>query len=350
MYYSKLDGLRCIAVFMVLLAHFPPYAGEKIYSGLFGVILFFVLSGFLITNILLGAPDKPFLKLYSTFIGRRALRIFPIYYLVIALLFVSNFWLVKEYIFYFVTYTYNYAFGKYNLPITIVHPFWTLCIEEQYYLFWPFIVLLFRKNNTTLLVITGVIIGCSFGITSYRFFTHLPINGASLTTHMFSLAIGSWGAIISARKKLPELVFTNGKVFYLIATGLALILVFHNYIPWPIRNFILSVISLFIILKACFYDFGNFKIDSFLTNKYVQYLGSISYGIYIYHEFVSNAIEKYFFTPIWVNIDFSFFPLLRWHSWIFKFPLHFAATIVVASLSFRYIEKPLLSLKEKMRY
>ena len=81
-HYKQLDGLRFIAVSLVLVEHFATFLGRHISAGYYGVDLFFVISGFLITNILLRSNES-FGKTYKNFIGRRTLRIFPIYYLTI---------------------------------------------------------------------------------------------------------------------------------------------------------------------------------------------------------------------------------------------------------------------------
>ncbi|MBL7683626.1 MAG: acyltransferase [Flavipsychrobacter sp.] len=86
----RLDGLRAIAILMVLVSHFAYFIGQYFASGFYGVNLFFVLSGFLITSILIVDSDKPFGKQYIKFIGRRSLRIFPIYYLTILVLVIIN--------------------------------------------------------------------------------------------------------------------------------------------------------------------------------------------------------------------------------------------------------------------
>ena len=87
MHYNKIDGLRAVAISLVLLEHFAMIIGRPIFAGFYGVDLFFVVSGFLVTGILIKQNDKTFLENYKRFIGRRTLRIFPIYYLTILIFF-----------------------------------------------------------------------------------------------------------------------------------------------------------------------------------------------------------------------------------------------------------------------
>ena len=85
MRYPRLDGLRCLAIALVLVEHFG-WRGESVQVGYYGVDLFFVISGFLITGILLRDPEEKAGKALVRFMGRRALRIFPPYYLLLCVL------------------------------------------------------------------------------------------------------------------------------------------------------------------------------------------------------------------------------------------------------------------------
>lgn len=80
------------------------------------------------------------------------------------------------------------------------------------------------------------------------------------------------------------------------------------------------------------------------------YIGTISYGLYLFHIPIGMFVTKWIFDPIWMRIpfeSFGVFGFLRWHPWLVKLPLNSFATVVVAALSFRFIEKPLLSLKDR---
>ena len=108
-YYERIDGLRFIAIFLVLLEHFAMYIGRPLYAGFYGVDLFFVISGFLVTTVLLKSNERSFKENYKRFIGRRTLRIFPIYYLTILLLWIFGLTIVRQNLPYLLTYTFNYA-------------------------------------------------------------------------------------------------------------------------------------------------------------------------------------------------------------------------------------------------
>ena len=150
-----LDTLRAFAVFFVIIQHFGVWfdytspSGKFITNvlipdGGFGVNLFFVLSGFLITSILLkaksAARDDQRLTLVKNFFIRRALRIFPIYYLLLFFLFFIDYPDIRHYFVYFVTYTSNILSWLTNSWNSFSHT-WTLAVEEQFYLLWPWLII-----------------------------------------------------------------------------------------------------------------------------------------------------------------------------------------------------------------
>lgn len=153
---KALDGFRGIAIVLVLLFHlygFDPVRWITI-LGWIGVDVFFVLSGFLITGILLDNKQRN--SYYKVFMIRRILRIVPLYYLVLVLFFIiSRFvtfpgagYLLHNQL-YFWTYTPNYLFAFYGWPKGFegLNHFWSLAIEEQFYLFWPFFVFMLNPRQ-----------------------------------------------------------------------------------------------------------------------------------------------------------------------------------------------------------
>lgn len=344
---KQLDGLRFVAVFLVLIEHFAKIIGNYISAGFYGVDLFFVISGFLITPILLNSEDS-LLRAYKRFIGRRTLRIFPIYYLTIFILFLINNEYVKEYIIFCLTYTYNYAGIYYNLPESPIDHFWSLCVEEQFYLFWPFIILGLRKNGSTLkLIISAIILICGlqlmFGIIKFI----VPYNNVGLIPRAYSLSIGALGAILYYENKIPSRIFKFKQLEYIVLLILIICLISSN----KIQMIICPLCSLFLIIKTAEGGFLIKPIDNFLNNKIIIYLGSISYGIYVYHFPLRYYFTKYIFNPyIWDKINFNtlgYFKFIEWHSWIIKFPMISLISILIAHLSFKYFESPILKLKDK---
>ena len=153
-YIKQFDGLRAIAVLMVVVFHW--FAGGWITKsgiGLMGVDIFFALSGFLITRILLvykfnqdaGYDKHSKWHILGRFIYRRALRIFPVYFLLLFVLYHISYFLpntLKADWGWYVSYLQNFLFYiRQSWAIGKVSPFWTLAVEEQFYMFWPLLIL-----------------------------------------------------------------------------------------------------------------------------------------------------------------------------------------------------------------
>jgi peptidoglycan/LPS O-acetylase OafA/YrhL len=150
MHFKQIDSLRAIAVTMVFLYHWLPSVVlfQDWHLGSLGVSVFFVLSGFLITKILLTEKEKidnnkqTLANAFKLFYTRRTLRIFPIYYLLLLFLFALNFQEVRSEILWHVTYSSNvlyYLNGNFSNGLSHL---WSLCVEGQFYLVWPILLFL----------------------------------------------------------------------------------------------------------------------------------------------------------------------------------------------------------------
>lgn len=176
-YMLQLDGLRALAVFGVLVHHFLPqkfYLNSIFHWGSFGVRLFFVLSGFLITGILLRCRDKIALAnqdavfTIGRFYIRRFIRIFPIYYLTVAITALVAFKSVKDSAFWHLTYTSNIYFSSGDWDAVLSH-FWTLAVEEQFYLIWPWAMLFVPRKHLLKSIIITISIGPLFRFLCIQF-------------------------------------------------------------------------------------------------------------------------------------------------------------------------------------
>lgn len=130
-----------------------------------------------------------------------------------------------------------------------------------------------------------------------------------------------------------------------------LILIIALLIPFPEKVIILGICSLYLVLKSVNGGFLLNKIDAILTNKHIIFIGTISYGIYLFHLPIAYFFTKYIFDPIWLKINFEnlgIFKKLQWNSWVIKFPLYSLLSILFASLSFKFIEQPILKLKNRL--
>lgn len=344
-YRPRLDGLRCVAIMMVLLGHFYYFLGRT-NSGIYGVNLFFVLSGFLITSILLSDRSASFFVGYKKFIARRALRIFPVYYLIIIFYIVVRADAIQQDWPYLLTYTYNFWVSNTHGWVHYMYaPYWSLSVEEQFYLFFPWVVLLLNRHpKVQLSVFFGFIVLAFFDRIFHITHVHHYVN---LVTNMWALTIGATGAWFVKHSTLNHRFFNS-----LLAE--VIIFIAFAFLFWQGENMIgfifYPLINIYFVIKASEFSFKIGAVNRFLASKPAVFIGRISYGIYLYHIVVKHYFETYIFQPLWDQIQFSkmgFFSKLQYNAALIKFPFLVCLTILVALLSFRFIETPFLRLKNK---
>ena len=354
-YLKQLDGLRFIAVVLVLYDHWMA-EDNKWPFGQLGVNLFFVLSGFLITRILLQSKAENSgqvggLRNYlKKFYIRRTLRIFPIYYLSIIIL-----WLFKNpsvvdklsWHFLYATNIYIIHYGKW---LGVTDHFWSLAVEEQFYLVFP-LLLFFLPQNKILPLFFLTIIG-SFGL---RFYYHAVgadwiVPYVSMFTCLDCFGFGGIMAyLILFKKELFVSIFSNRR--YTILSLLLLLgqLMIERYLT-PGHGFAKDVCERTVASIFFFYLIGGAIVGYkgwlkwLLENSFSNYCGKISYGIYVYHNFIYNFYHTPPSHPVMKL--FSHFPALL-HSDILRLSLLFSISIAVASLSWYVIEKPINKLKDR---
>ena len=208
-YYQNLDGVRAIAALMVIVFHFfretTPntqllYIVKEIsYFGQTGVTLFFVLSGFLITRILIYTKGTE--GYFKNFYLRRTLRIFPLYYLFLLLwYYVAPIFIEMEsssfnqQIYYF-SYLQNFA-RTFDWNVIGPNHFWSLAVEEHFYLFWPFIIFFFSRKN---------LVRITFGIILFAMVLRAFMLGDGYSVFIFTftrfdtLAIGALLAVLELK-------------------------------------------------------------------------------------------------------------------------------------------------------
>jgi peptidoglycan/LPS O-acetylase OafA/YrhL len=345
-YFDRIDALRTVAIAFVLVEHFAPAVGHRITAGYYGVDLFFVISGFLITNILISSR-KTFLRAYRDFVGRRTLRIFPIYYLTLAFLFAVGYQPCRDSILSLATYTYNYAWVHEQLPTSALSHFWSLAVEEQFYLFWPLFILSFRRWPRLLFAAVVVIAGvCYFQLTVSWFDAVTPYNLVGLFPRAGSLCLGALGSMLHRQKLIPDKVFENRPLELIVFAGLGFTLLVH----YKLMYLTFGLSSLYLVLKAARSGFSLRWIESFLTSKRVVRFGTLSYGIYVYHLPIGHYVVYRLVAPWWLAIDFQSlgaFAFLKDCLWVALLPVLSLLSYWVADLSNEFIERPILSLKDR---
>lgn len=353
----ELDGLRGIAVGLVLLFHFWPNEGIWHWAlritdaGWIGVDLFFVLSGFLITGILLGSADRD--DYYRRFYTRRAFRIFPLYYslLIAVILFVAH-WQGGMYLarlrnewgspLWFVFYLANFvsAARGFFIPIAPLGPTWSLQIEEQFYLCFPFLVRNLRERIWMLLAAIMIIAPCWRVFTLFAFAHNDVYQYVSTMCRVDALAAGGLAACAVRRFNGTSLRRLVRRGLPLAMAGMVVVYGFvSNTFASPfIRTvgFSLNAVT-FGLVVLWTSQWAAHSRTAILRLRPLRFLGTISYGVYLLQLPVQSAVKVLMHVPL----GSSQRPALQCLVWLI-------ATIGVAWLSYRFFEKPLLDFGHRL--
>ena len=359
-YIKEFDGLRGLAAVAVVAGHAAPVGHwvRDTNCAFLAVRFFFVLSGFLITGILMDqvAKSPSLWRSMTAFYVRRALRIFPPYYLFLLVFLAAGNDFVYRSIGWSLTYTTNLYFAYFGNARAPISHFWTLAVEEQFYLVWPVILLfLFGKHWRALIVFACLIVSAVvFRELAAGFSASRPQILYPPIASLDSLLMGAAAAYF-ARCEHP----TGEKIVRLLHLGglfifLPLLVILKVTEVWsgnPVINdvtygqLLIAFASVGIVLQFSLEDHATLKdripmIGRLLNQPMLSYLGTISYGIYIYHF----PFDRMFYERV----------LVKSYGFPDDFWLHFfvvmTLTIVTASLSWHLVEKRLLQYKAKFPY
>ncbi len=348
-YMPQLDSLRTFAVFFVLLEHWLHQASwTKVFPlGMTGVTLFFVLSGFLITQILLRsrttAENKSVNKFHSLrqFYIRRTLRIFPVYYLTIFVLYFFNVESIRDKFLWFLFYASNIYFYEINNWAGSLSHLWTLAVEEQFYIIWPFIILFIPKKHLLKSIVAITILGPVFRTVLYMLsdrtewtsmFIHI-LTPSCMDCFGLGALIAYW-SISDEKSPLRKPAIVYAFLIANIVVILVLYLFSENAISVFLFRFCISAICMLIIFKAS----KGFKgiAGSILENPVLIFLGKISYGLYLYHNFIPLVYSSLGLPPI--------------QNMYTNFVAQFVMLVMLCTLSWYLIENPINKLKRKFSY
>jgi len=340
----QLDGLRTLAVFAVVYSHYVP----KMYHfefplGSAGVQLFFVLSGFLITSILLKSREKGLNESLKSFYIRRFFRIFPLYYLLLVLCAITQIETVNQDAKWHWLYLSNIKFFLDNAwPGPGAH-FWSLSVEEQFYLAWPFLILMAPSKNLKKIIFISIGIGVFFWATKPIFFSDYRLYGVLPFFNLDSLGAGALLAFIRhTNRLLPKeqstLIWALIPASVVLSISAAANFLELSHVLNHCRRIAMIVFFVWLMARAS-QGFTTPLVKSILTNKVMLYLGKISYGIYVWHLFIPVFKSK-LFTSLniqsnWLNFGVS--------AVLFDTLL----TVVVATISWELFERPINKLKNK---
>ena len=351
-YRKQIDGLRFFAFLAVFLVHSDV---TRFWWGSHGVSLFFVISGFLITRILLAFESRPRMQALKSFYVRRALRIFPAYYLVLGLAAVTvGIAYLPAYLLYVMNWgIFFYTWIRPELVDLAWDPtrmygihFWSLCVEEQFYLVFPLLFTFLRQGRTRLywlLLLWGTSIGFRFLCAAF-----IPKAAYGLIPLVCGeyLIAGAVGAVVFADKSVGAERIRAAARQWMLPVGLALVIVLFalfrpetpsiDHVMHPPHMQTLLALG-FLAMVLGLWQTDNRWVLGFFNYAPLRFLGKISYGLYLVHLFMWPLFD-------WLSTHSSLFRELP------PFATRLGLTVLLAATMWQLVEAPILKLKARFPY
>jgi len=364
---AGLDGLRAVAFLIVFFFH-----TRNLPFGWLGVQLFFVLSGFLITDILLKMKEKlPRREFFIKFYGRRFLRIFPLYYFYLILLtalifllpaidlkglraeigtkFFNQIWVATFY-----AYDFFHASAFFERSRFFTH-LWSLSVEEQFYLLWPLLIFLTPREKFKQLCFTAIGLGFIFRLIitlvyrtqAFPFLLNDPQQAVNVLpfSHLDAFAFGAYISRFELPRPRLQLIaltvivpavglltdfLSKGTMTLALGYDLPMTGFYKEVWGYTLLNYLFAVL-IYCVARTNF-------LAGILEIAPLRYLGKISYGLYVYHYGII-AITVALFRKY--GLGYS----LRSPQ---MFIVSMSATLLIATVSFYLLEKPITNLKDKI--
>ena len=329
---TQIQGLRALAALLVTLFH-----AKWVSGGFIGVDIFYVISGFLITGLLIREIERTGTINFKEFYARRFKRLLPTSFFVLAITAVFSWLLIPATmrsslgrdIIAAGLYVSNYLFAWWqadyqNLdatPSPVIH-YWSLAVEEQFYLLWPLLILLFfvvatkLKKKIALTVLVAAVTALSFVFSIYQTETSPIWAFYSLPTRAWELGLGAL-LVLLPPIKTKKLVGLIGFVFVIASA-----FIFNETTAFPGLNAVLPVLGT-VMLIATINSWPPF-LNDVANSRLFQWLGEISYPLYLWHWPLLVLPSTYFARPLAV----------------YERIIAIFATIVLADLTHRFIEEP----------
>ncbi len=348
-YFPSLNGIRAICAMMVIKEHAQWKIGsapQMIEWGFLGVDMFFVISGFLIVTLLLRERDRAGQIDLKQFYVRRTLRIFPIYYLVIACLFVLA----------VATYghsTKTWDLYKWSFPIFLLYlqdlvPIslgllfhtWSLAMEEQFYLVWPSVERFLRASLVVpvLLVLIVICQLCNFGFFADAITSIYGPDGVRRPLFLITFTPILLGVLAAHAMHDPKIgqaltgALRNRWIPPLLLAAAMLICEYSGQLQ-GVTRLLVHVLFCLMLMAMVINPHGIFSRT--LQSRVMFYLGSISYGIYLYHTFILSVVVR-----VCELCGIALAPSML-------FLVGAPAAIAVAAISFKYFETPVMKLRHR---
>jgi len=339
-----LNGLRAIAAIIVVIAHLrillperPAFIGERFDLANYAVTIFFTLSGFLITYLLFKEKMRQEISIKKFYI-RRILRIWPLYFTYLAAAVITIYIYTPGKLPGSLAY---YLFFAANIPsifnthLPYLAQYWTLGVEEQFYLFWPW--LMKRSGNAlkalVIFTICFLIVKLFFRFIYFKWDNIMPLHFLAVT-RFECMSLGGIAAILCIQRNKFFLSVTTNKFTQLICWLSLVIMAMNRFHVIPILdNDLAALVTIGLIVNLSFND----KSFISLENRFFDLVGRISFGIYMIHPLVI----------FFYGLLLSMFDLSPQTKTLLIYPGVLLFTIFFAWLSYEFFEKRFLRLKER---
>ena len=336
-----LDGLRAISIALVLVEHLPSCAGFPMtvdqaqlwrlsHIGRLGVRVFFVISGYLISTLLFRELEKSGKIDLVKFYFRRTLRIFPAYFVLVAVVAVlaaaGIIQLLPGDLFHAVTYTMNYHAPR---AWWLGHA-WSLAVEEQFYLLWPAVLLLFGRQRGLQGALLVVIALPFLRFGSHRYLGHDPLMGESFHTVADSIATG---CLLAGFRDLLQrnptwVAIRDSRAFFLVPFAVVAVHIagqehtgLRTLITYSAQNIGIAACLDWVLAKP------RSAVGRFLELRPMVWVGAISYSLYLFQQLFLNCRAGGIAPP---------------------FPVNVALAFAAATVSYYLIERPALAMRERL--
>ncbi len=358
-YFNSLEGIRAYAFLAVFFLHYHPGSyrpgGWATYPlflawnlGWFMVPIFFVLSGFLITRVLLNTRERE--GFFRVFYLRRAVRILPLYYFVIALvaaIAVIAHWRLQPQHLLYLTYLQNFTLVDLNSNISLNH-LWSLAIEEQFYLLWPLAIWFLRSEKAILNFSYGLILASTLFRFSFHYLGIPMVQGYfSTPTRVDAIILGAVLAIHYKRGLHWDRFVQAARLGIPVLLGCLTVFTLLRGSSWPDGSAsialcipAMNLIGLgFVILALT----PNSAVARACSGHAICSFGKLTYSLYIFH---------FLYEPFFLH---TVRPALAHHMpYLFASALStliaLALTVALGLLSYKLIELPGLALKDRFKY
>ena len=348
-HFQSFDALRFFAFLVVFLSHLPLPIRV---SGGIGVQFFFVLSGFLITYLLLHEKKTLGTIQFKKFFIRRVLKIFPLYYAMLLFAFLTPYLLARFNIHasadgYEPNWWYSCLFlENYNMMFTGAFPnvsplgvMWSLCIEEHFYICWGILLTILPIRMMPTLITVSILLGS----VSRAIYAQIGLNDLDLPTHLDYFASGAALAYLLLQR--PELLQPLNTVNQRIRFIFILTTILYIFASPQLHYFGKSTIEP-ILFCICFTLLLGFTLPSphqlrISDDHFLSKLGIYTYGLYLYHIIVINALLQVF-------NKCSISLLSTFNTFVFSI-IALSLTIGISIISYHLFEQPFLKLKKYFR-